>query len=84
MLGDNVEDGLQIRPVAVGGQQFLLAIGVLIHDVDHRRPSFLFLLFVKINDSVVDFNDLVDILIAYEQKFDVLEILAIDLQFLVD
>ena len=44
----------------------------------------MFLFFVEINDSIVDFDDLVDILIAYEQKLDVLEILLIDLQFLVD
>ena len=42
------------------------------------------LLLVEIDDGVVDLNDLVDVLIADEQKFDVLEVLLIDLQLLVD
>lgn len=84
MLRDNVKDGLQIWFVAVCCQQFFLAVAVLIHDVYHRSSSLLFLFLVKINNSIVDFNNFVDILIAYEQKFDILEVLLIDLQFLVD
>ena len=44
----------------------------------------MFLFLVEIDDCVVDLNDLVDVLIANEQKFDVLEVLLIDLQLLVD
>lgn len=66
MFRDNVKDGLQIRSEAVCRQQFLLSIAILIHDIDHRRASFLFLLLVKIYNSVVNLNDLVDVLITNE------------------
>lgn len=84
MFRDNVENGLQVRSEAISRQQFFLSIDVLIHDIDQRRSSFLFLFLIKIDNSVANLNNLIDVLIPYEQKLDILEILLIDLQLLID
>jgi hypothetical protein len=84
VLGDVVEGGFKIGPKGSGGQQFLLSVKVPTHDINDGCCLFLALLGVELYLRVGDLYDVVDILIANEEKLDIAEVLLVDVQFLVD